>query len=684
MRKKVIKHIVFKELRDIFRDKKTVFMMIFLPIILYPVLMIGFTQIATLSSKAMEKKELEIALAFEADDKLLEIIEETNSSNDEQGKLILTEKGNLEEALEKEEIAAYVTKEEKDGKDHYKIYMNASSDDSSLASQRIRSILSKYKEYLVKLNLEDQGLDADEVLEPVTYESVNTAKKEEMTGYLLGLILPLFLIIGILLGAIYPAIDVMAGEKERGTLETLLTLPVSNLELIIGKYLAVASVAVLSALLNILSIVLSVVFLLLQLGEQVEELNISFNFSEMLLPLGITLVCILLFALVITAVVMCVCSLAKSFKDAQNYATPIMFLFMLPAYACILPNLEFNTTTAMIPVVNIALMIKSVFLFKFNGTAILIVFISSLAFAILSLMLLAKMFNSEAVLFGEGKGLSFLERRHNIKKNSMPGVGDALVLYAVAMLLLVYVGGLLQLKLGILGLALTEIMFLILTVGLAYYIKADFKKLFSLKMTGIKSILGALILWFGTFILTFLLTEIMIIIFPDSMETIEKLNMAMLSMDNLWINLLVLAFLPAVCEETLFRGFIFGSLKREENYLWPIMMTALMFGIMHIYPIKFIPTTILGFVLTYALYKTESIFIPMLIHFANNATAVLVSHFSPDNAVNSQDIIGSLELNFAFILRFLILLAFSGGVMIAGIHLLKSDNKAIQKDMTNT
>ncbi|HID9497194.1 TPA: ABC transporter permease subunit, partial [Clostridioides difficile] len=108
------------------------------------------------------------------------------------------------------------------------------------ALKRIETVLDKYKRFTIEKTLSEKGLDVQATLEPITYSTVDVAKTEEVAGYFLGQILPFILIIGVLLGSIYPAIDVMAGEKERGTLETLFTLPISNLELVMGKYMAVS------------------------------------------------------------------------------------------------------------------------------------------------------------------------------------------------------------------------------------------------------------------------------------------------------------------------------------------------------------------------------------------------------------------------------------------------------------
>ena len=108
-------------------------------------------------------------------------------------------------------------------------------------------------------------------------------------------VLPFVLIIGILLGAIYPSIDSMAGEKERGTLETLFTLPISNLELVMGKYLAVSLCALVSALLNILSIIFSIGLMIMSMGEMAVFDNIQFDMGKLILPLLISMICMGLF-----------------------------------------------------------------------------------------------------------------------------------------------------------------------------------------------------------------------------------------------------------------------------------------------------------------------------------------------------------------------------------------------------
>lgn len=239
----------------------------------------------------------------------------------------------------------------------------------------------------------------------------------------------------------------------------------------------------------------------------------NFDVSQLAMPLVITLVCLIIFSMIIAAVSMCVCSLAKSFKEAQNATTPIMLIGMILSYSSMIPNVELNSVTANIPVVNVVLLIKSVLTFRYNVSLMAMVMISNVVFVMLSVWLLSKLFNSEEVLFGNGKGFSFLEKRSNIKKGTMPTISDGIMVYGVALLLLLYVGSYIQLKFGLPGLLGNQIIFVILPVLLSIYIKTDLKKVYSLNIPSIKSVLGAVSLWAGIFIIMNLISALLIFYF---------------------------------------------------------------------------------------------------------------------------------------------------------------------------
>lgn len=669
MRSKIVKQIFKKEMLDILRDKKTIFMMIILPLLLYPILMVGASSIMSMSMNKMEEITVNISFSKQPSSELISILNESNE--DEDAKVNIVNVEDYKKSLENETLDAYVEIKEKSGVQTYKIYTNSSKNNSNMAEQRIKSGLEEYKDEVVKSNLSQEGLDVEKTLEPIVYETLDTAKNEEIAGNLLGQILPFILIIGVLLGAIYPAIDVMAGEKERGTLETLFTLPISNLELVMGKYMAVSFCAIVTAFLNIISILISIGFMMLTAGIANEMGIPNFDFSQMIFPGIITIICIGLFAMVVSAISMCVCSLAKSFKDAQNYITPVMLLVMIPSYVSMIPNVELDAFTSTIPVVNISLLIKSVLSFKGDLNLIAAVLISNFAFMILSVLLLSKMFNSEEILFGNGRSFSFLEKRSNIKKGTMPTISDGAILYAVGLVLLIYVGSIVQLKFKMAGLFMTQLMIVGLPLLFAYYIKTNFKKTFSLNKIKLKDILGGVIIWSGGFILINLITQITLHLFPQNMEVVEALNDAIIIKDNLFINLVVVALMPAICEEMFFRGFVFTSFKGKKSYKSAIIFSGILFGFMHMDFLRIIPTSILGIIFAYTVYKSGSIFVAMLLHFINNSVAVLVSHYPSNQVV--KGISSFIEIDFSNfnIGKFTMLICISVLLIFIGIKLFK-------------
>jgi sodium transport system permease protein len=650
-----------RELMDILRDKKTLIMMVVVPIILYPLLVVAmvFLMNAIMNSQT-EKTYL---VAFEtSDEQTAELSKEIGTilqtRQDDIGyQLKIVESDDCQTALDSEEIDAYVKVEENE-----KIslcYLSA-KDRSSTAVSALQDAFEIYREQLREKNIEDAGLDADFLLNPISFQTEDLSSTEESVGNLIGSIMPFFIITSILLGAIYPAIDVTAGEKERGTLETLLTLPVTNFEMIMSKFLAVSCIACVSAILNVFSMGGAMIFLVSSSLSSLADINVTIHYSTFVPGILFTLIVMMFFALLVTAVCMCTCVFAKSFKEANNYATPVMLIFMFGSYAAMIPDLELTAQTAAIPIVNVALMVEGLFQFEYNYGLFAIVLFSNVAYSLLAIMVLGRIYNSEAVLFSEGfSSVKLFAKRSEMKEKQMPGIGDVVLLLCVVLLLIFYVGSYTQLKWGFGGVAIQQLIILLCPLAYAWYMKADAKKLFSLNKIKPLSILGSLLIGIAAFVAAMIVGALLTPIFPESADGLTQLDEMLTGVPTALL-IGVVALMPAIGEELLFRGFVMGTLKNKCRPAAAIGVTTLIFAAYHMSLLKMFTIGIIGFGLAFVAYKTGSIAASMCVHFMNNLLSVLISKY-PEQLERALPILFKDSLNMWDVL-ILILIIIVGGI----------------------
>ena len=612
-----------RELLDILRDKKTLVMMILVPIILYPLLIVGMTVLMTSIMASQEEKTY--LVAFENDAALATEVERIFAENEEDltYKIEIVESADCKADLEALELDAYVVS---DTEGNIQIHYLSAKDNSTTAMSVLQDAFDIYEDELREQRVTEAGLDVEAILNPVQVENADLSTTEESIGNIIGSMMPFLIITVILMGAIYPAIDVTAGEKERGTLETLLTLPVTNFEMIMSKFLAVSTIACASAILNIFSMAGAMAFLVTSsFSAAAEDLNISIQFEEFIPGILFTIVVMMFFALLVTAVCMCTCVFAKNFKEANNYITPVMLVFMFGSYAPMLPDLELTVQTAAMPIVNVALMVEGLFQFNYNYGLFAIVLFSNVAYSLLAIMVLGRIYNSEAVLFSEGlSSVKIFTKRSEMKEKQMPGVGDVVLLLCVVLLLSFYVGSYAQVKWGFAGVAVQQAIILIAPLFYAWYMKADAKKLFSVQKIKPLQLLGSLLIGIGVFVGALLLGALLIPVFPESAENLAGLD-AMLLEQPIYVLILVMAVMPAIGEELLFRGFLMGTLKTKCKAWLTIAVTTFIFAAFHMSLIKLFTIGIVGLGLTWVTYKTGSIAASMCVHFLNNLMSVIIS-----------------------------------------------------------
>ena len=675
MKTKAFKLLLKKELLDVFRDKKAIIMMVLVPILLYPLIFFGSMAVMTMIQSNMEEGEYKVAIVASDDGALKSAVEkhnenakveaqekaetestdQGNSSEDSvsQGNsastsangiatdvltLVDAHSGDYQEALQNEELDAYVTSsKDSSEKTVYEVYYVSSITNSSYAAGIVRDVVDELSREESKEKIQAAGLDADVIMNPVVCESEDLASSEQSAGSILGMILPFLLVLSLLMGTMYPAIDVTAGEKERGTLETLLTLPVSNREIIFSKFFTVAIIGIISALLNIVSIAFMGTYMIRLMGDAVESMGISFagiDIGKFIPAIIFTVLAILAFSLFISAVTMCITSLAKSYKEANNYITPLMLVVMLTGYIGFIPNIELTHTMALVPVANICLMIKNLLLFKVEYKLVAVVLVSNVLYAIVAVLILSRIYDSENVLFDEGKfSLKLFERRSNMKKGGVPTTGDAWFMVVFVMFAYLYLGSVLEMKYGFGGIFGIQMIIFVLPLLYVLYTKRSILQTYSFRKTKFMNFVAALFMGCGTMLIGIILTSFVSMLFPTEAEMVSSGLMNELMSDNELLTFAVVALTPAVCEEMLFRGFLFSAFRGRYKIVVSVLLTAVIFGVYHMSIVRFFTTALLGAALAVIVYYSDSIFPAMVMHAINNGIAVL-QMYHPDTMEN--------------------------------------------------
>ncbi len=622
MNRRILISLYKKEILDILRDKKTILMMIVVPLILYPLLFFGAMYLT--SSLINSDTERSYIIAYDEkteSEGVIEFFAERAPKHDYKLAYIKADISEFEAGV----ADVFISYRMIGGKAYYQIAYKAAETSSQTALSIAEKLMSEYREHLRSELFKKMALDEQAFMDPISFEHKDMSSKEENAGYLLGYIVPFLMITSILMGALYPAIDATAGEKERGTLETLLTLPVRNMELIAAKFAATSTVAVAAAILNMISMsLMGAYFYSTVAGSGGEVLNLLSYLPAVL----IMLLCVIVFAMFASAVCLSACIFAKSFKEAQNYTTPVMLVFMICGMAGMIPALELDSTTALIPVVNISLLIASLFKLHFELSLIAMVLLSNVAYSLLAIVIMTRVFSSEQILFGDSAGgMKLLEGRKNMKKGQIPGVGDCVLLLSLLLLIILFAGSLLIVRFGSWGLIAEQFLIFFATSFYAWYIKADFKKLFMIKRPRVAAVIGGVIAWIGSYLIVQVLGYAIQQLFPEAFAAQQNDLVSIWGEDPLWLLVLSSALIPGICEEWAFRGFLLGSLKNRYKKLTAVILCGLIFGLFHLSPMQILLVSVFGLVMAVVAYESGSIFPTMLMHFLNNLSAVLISKY---------------------------------------------------------
>jgi sodium transport system permease protein len=388
-----------KELTDSLRDRRTLISMIVVPLLIFPIMTIGM---GTFVGKMIVNAKAEVpkVMIVNGQDSP-HAVQDITALKDVQ--VVATEPDYKQQISEKKIRAAvdippgFDAAVERGDQATVKVYDYSGDLKSGFAAEKIEKYFTDLGTETVRKRLEARHLPAT-LVEPFKVKEENVAPPEKVSGATIGGFLPYFIIILCLMGATYPAIDLTAGEKERGTIETILCSPVPRTEIVLGKFLMVLTAALCTAVLAIISMGTSFrVAKMLMAG--VGGGDNPFNLTIGMKAIGAVFLMVLPLAVLFASGLIAIALMAKSYKEAQSYIAPLTILVVLPAVAAVLPGVEFNARMALIPVLSTSLVCKEIVAGTYHWNYIGIIFASSCVYASAALFVAVSLFKREDVLF---------------------------------------------------------------------------------------------------------------------------------------------------------------------------------------------------------------------------------------------------------------------------------------------
>jgi sodium transport system permease protein len=271
---------------------------------------------------------------------------------------------------------------------------------SSISAATVEKNLKDYRDKVVEARLEADHVPSS-ALTPFLIKQDNVAPPEKVGGAAFGGIIGYMVILLCLTGGMYPAMDLTAGEKERGTMETILSSPISRFDLVLGKFFLVLTASLVTAALSVLSMGISFWGV-----QHLRVIDVGKNPDAAAMQLQVKLPAVLSvflmalpLAVLFSAGLITISLFAKSYKEAQSYVSPLMILVILPAVAAMLPGVELTAKLALIPILNVSLLCKELVTGTYHWNFIALIFLSTCVYAAAALFLAVKMFQREDVLF---------------------------------------------------------------------------------------------------------------------------------------------------------------------------------------------------------------------------------------------------------------------------------------------
>jgi len=391
-----------KEMRDTVRDRRTLLSMVVLPLALMPALIVGLGKFGEYQVQKLEQQV--VTVAFENAAAAPDFVTFMKSYDKVR---VVEESGPLTEAVKADRVDAGLVIPDDFVQNLTSLtpvtvtfIRHSTNQNAAVAPSRIAAAVAAYNQQVLGERFVTQEIDPA-VLTGVTVKEDDVATDQERGGFGLGYILPMFIVMWAITGGQYTAIDASAGEKERKTIESLLLTPVKRINIVIGKFLAVASTAMISVVASVSSMYVTLtysgsnLFTSGTLTGTSSEAVFSLNPGTLVTLIGISLLLVLLFS----AVMLTISIFAKSFKEAQSYISPAYLVIILPIVIFnSLPGLKTTLWMFALPAVNAILLFKEVLVGTYSMGHIMLTIVSLVVYSAIAIVVTTKMYERENIV----------------------------------------------------------------------------------------------------------------------------------------------------------------------------------------------------------------------------------------------------------------------------------------------
>src|SRR5262245_3036231 len=493
-------------------------------------------------------------------------------------------------------------------------------DASDNAHDQIMALLRLARQADSQLMLTEHGFPGDSK-QFFSIEGSSIATHSQVTGSIVGRLITLFLVMMMFTGGAVASMDIISGEKERGTLETLLTTAAGRSEIVAAKQLAITSVALIITLIQGLNFLLYI---------QLKVIALPKDF-DLQLPTGMALTLLLLFiplAATIASVLLMISAYAKSYKESQMYFFPVYLLSLIPSLASLMPGLSLRSAIAFVPLANVSVAAREIMVGRPDAPMIGVTFVVMLCTAAYLMRASARMLTREDLIVpAHFEAAEFLGGPALFEKRVLRWFA---LMWVTAFAVSTNFPALASFRRQLI---FNEIVVMLGAVILMMRIyRLDAREVLSLKPVKPAVWVGILFSIPSGYLTALGIFRIVNVVIPAPQQLLERFSEELIPRGMpTWELLLYMAVLPAICEELAFRGALLGALRRKLPPAALVVGIGIIFGLFHVTLFRIAPTAALGMILTAIAIMTGSVFPRMLLHAGNNAFGVFAGNwFSPD------------------------------------------------------